>query len=55
MSCQWVVADPLFYGINDGLKINLGYPGTWEGYEIPDKRNDPRILAVFRKDGKLVE
>lgn len=53
--CQWVVADPLFIGNDDGLKINLGYPGTWEGFEIPDKRNDPRLLAVFKKDGKLIK
>jgi hypothetical protein len=51
--CQWVVADPLFIENDHGLMINLGYPGTWEGYEIPDKRNDPRILETFKQDGKL--
>lgn len=54
-SCQWIVADPFSIDFNDGLKIQLGYPGHMDGIEIPDKRNDPRILAVFRKDGNLVE
>jgi hypothetical protein len=53
MSCQWVVADPFSIDYNGGLKILLGYPGHMDGIEIPDKRNDPHLLTVFKRDGKL--
>ena len=55
MSCQWAVTDPFLIDFNNGLKIELGYPGRFDGVEIPDKRNDPHILAVLRKDGKLAD
>ncbi len=52
--CLWVVTDP-FFADDIGLQIQLGYPGEIDGVEIPDRRNDPRILATFRQDGKLIE
>jgi hypothetical protein len=52
--CQWITTDPLFIELNNGLKMQLGYPGQIDGIEIPDKRNDPRILATFKRDGKLI-
>lgn len=52
--CQWITTDPLFIELNNGLKMQLGYPGQIDGFEIPDKRNDPRILATFKRDGKLI-
>lgn len=55
LSCQWVVIDPLFGMRGNTLRVELGYPGISEGAEIPDRRNDPRILGIFRRDGKLVE
>jgi hypothetical protein len=54
-SCQWVVIDPLFAEMDQRMQVRLGYPGQQEGADIPDHRNDPRILDVFRKDGKLRE
>jgi hypothetical protein len=55
LACSWVVADPLWTSMNNSLKIELGYPGLMEGVTIPDKRNDNRILDIFRRDDKLIE
>lgn len=55
-SVDWVVIDLIsMTGNENELKVQLGYPGQWDGLAIPDKRNDPRILEVFREDGKLIE
>ena len=53
--CQWVVIDPLMISGENKLEVRLGYPGPIEGVEIPDHRNHPTILAIFRSDGKLEE
>jgi hypothetical protein len=53
MSVNWIVIDQVFIKDNV-LKVELGYPGTPPGNIIPDKRNDPRILAVLERDHKLV-
>ena len=57
LSCQWVIIDPIHMMMaGDGtMRVELGYPGLIEGAEIPDSRNDPSILAIFRRDGKLIE
>jgi hypothetical protein len=54
MSCDWVVIDP-YIGDDNEMQVRLGYPGPTQGIIIPDNRNDPRLLEVFRKDGKLLE
>jgi hypothetical protein len=54
-SVQWIVIDPIFWHLTNRMYVNLGYPGQWEGVEIPDLRNDERILRIFRRDGKLRE
>ena len=54
-TCDWIIIDPIWLYQGNELKVQLGYPGLMEGWEIPDKRNDPRILAIFRRDGKLIE
>lgn len=54
-SVQWIVIDPLFWRLDNRMYVELGYPGLIEGSVIPDHRNDPRILDIFRRDGKLVE
>lgn len=51
--CDWVVIDPLLVGIGDELKVQLGYPGLVQGQEIPDRRNDKRIIEIFQRDNKL--
>ena len=55
MGCQWITTDPLFIGNRNTMTMGLGYPGLIEGTSIPDNRNDPRILEIFRADGKLIE
>ncbi len=51
-SCQWTVIDPIgLFG--NKLKVELGYPGYFEDANIPDHRNDQRLLNVFERDGKL--
>ena len=54
-SCDWVVIDPLSVALDNVLEVRLGYPGTINGVVIPDKRNDRRLLEIFRRDGKLIE
>ncbi len=55
VSVQWIVIDPLFWHLTNRMYVNLGYPAQFEGFEIPDLRNDERILKIFRRDRKLVE
>lgn len=55
ISLQWIVIDPVFWHLTNRMQVNLGYPGTFEGSEIPDLRNDERILEIFRRDRRLVE
>lgn len=54
-TCQWIYADPIMIDFYEGLKINLGYPGQLPGANIPDNRNDNRLLQVLRRDGKLID
>jgi len=52
-SCDWVTINPVrTYGSNQ-LIVELGYPGHNEGDNIPDKRNDKRIIDTFKQDHKL--
>lgn len=51
--CDWVVIDPLFATSDEWMRVNLGYPWQLPDFNIPDKRNDQRILQVFRADKKL--
>ena len=55
VSLQWIVIDPVFWQLTNRMYVQLGYPGQFEGSVIPDHRNDPRILDIFRRDGNLVE
>jgi hypothetical protein len=62
LACDWITIDPISIDMQAAMeaeplemKVELGYPGTMEGQEITDRRNDSRILAIFRRDGKLVE
>jgi hypothetical protein len=52
-SCEWVVIDPLLAGIGNKIAVRLGYPGALPGQSIPDKRNDERIIRIFKQDKKL--
>jgi hypothetical protein len=53
--CTWTTIDPLYLYSGNELMVTLGYPGQLLNTTITDKRNDSRILNVFRRDGKLIE
>ena len=55
MSCDWIVIDPLTLWNDNKLKVNLGYAPSIQKTDIPDTRNDPRLLSVFRVDRRLVQ
>jgi len=55
LGCDWVVIDPLMLFGDNELRVRLGYPGLLEGTDVPDHRNDRRILNQFRRDGKLID
>ena len=55
LSCDWVTMDPLHVDFTGEGFVSVGYPGPSPSFNIPDKRNDPRILEIFRKDHKLIE
>ncbi len=45
----------MIQGANE-LIVELGYPGLInDGTEIPDERNNPLILDIFSRDGKLID
>lgn len=52
---DWVTIDILGGLRKDRLEVSLGYPGMMIEWDIPDKRNDRRILSVFARDGKLID
>jgi hypothetical protein len=53
--CPWLIIDPLHTGITGELTVQLGYPCLMDGMNIPDRRNDERILSILRHDRKLIE
>jgi len=52
--CDWVVIDPLSVHFSEIMPVTLGYPGLLPEFNIPDKRNDPSIIQIF-KDGKKLK
>ena len=55
MSCDWIVIDPIMINEENKMIVRLGYPGPIQGINIPDNRNDRRLLEIFRRDNKLIE
>ncbi len=53
--CDWIVIDPIMASIDNKIIVSLGYPGLLQGMEIPDKRNDSRIIKIFESDNKLIK
>jgi len=53
VSCDWVIIDPLSVYSGNKIHVILSYPGQNAGVNIPDKRNDSRIIQIFQKDHKL--
>ena len=54
-SCDWIVIDPLMSSVGNKITVSLGYPGLAQGQAIPDKRNDSRIIKIFKSDNKLID
>ena len=52
-SCDWIVIDPMMTSIEKKIQVRLGYPGLVQGQNIQDKRNDERIIRIFKHDNKL--
>lgn len=52
-SCNWMIIDPMMVTIRNKIQVHAGYPGLIQGQVIPDKRNDPRIIQIFKQDNKL--
>lgn len=52
-ACDWITIDLLNFSRENKLSVQLGYPGMFRGDSIPDNRNDPRLIEILRKDGKL--
>ncbi len=50
-TCDWITIEPLIPELTKEFKVELGYPGDWEGVE--DRRNDERIISVLQRDKKL--
>ena len=55
MSCDWIVIDPISLFNDNKLKVNLGYASSIPLTEIPDRRNDPKLLSVFRVNRRLMK
>lgn len=49
--CDWTIIDPIDYSGENKITVSLGYPADFSG--VVDRRNDPRLLAVLRRHGKL--
>ena len=54
-TCDWVYIDPILTSFDNKMEVCLGYPGPIPEQAIPDKRNDSRIIKIFKGDHKLVE
>jgi hypothetical protein len=52
-TCNWTVINPTILSGNHVLRVNLGYPGSSYEFEIPDRRNQQRLLDIFKRDNKL--
>jgi hypothetical protein len=55
LSCDWIVIDPVTLSKDNKLKVNLGYASSIPEIEVPDRRNDPRLLSVFRVNRRLMK
>lgn len=53
--CPWLTIDPIHAQYAGELRTELGYPWLMEDMNIPDRRNDVRILSILRHDRKLID
>ena len=52
-SCDWMIIDPTQVEFANEMKVTAGYPGENDKLGIPDKRNDPLIVDILKRDKKL--
>jgi hypothetical protein len=53
-SCDWGVMDIVDLPIKNEITVRVGYSGVAVGDNIPDKRNDKRIIDAFKSGNKLI-
>ncbi|RLD84709.1 MAG: hypothetical protein DRJ10_00435 [Bacteroidetes bacterium] len=51
--------DPLYSPIKNKIVVDIGYPSgnldVLRDWDIPDNRNDDRLIHIFKRDNKLVD
>lgn len=52
-SCDHSITMDVGWTSENEIHLRLGYPGHLQGVVIEDKRNDRKLLATLRKQGKL--
>jgi hypothetical protein len=52
-SCDHSITMDLDWTSGNKISLKLGYPGQLQGVTIDDKRNDPKLIATLRQQGKL--
>lgn len=52
-SCEQSITMDVAWTAGNEILLRLGYPGQLEGVTIEDKRNDPKLIATLKKQGKL--
>ena len=52
-SCDHSITMDLDWTWGNKISLKLGYPGQLQGVTIDDKRNDPKLIATLRQQGKL--
>jgi len=52
---NWTVISPILAEVTGQLQVRLGYPGMLIEDPIDDRRNDSRIVDIFKRDSKLIE
>jgi hypothetical protein len=52
-SCDESITMDIAWSANNKIYMRLGYPGTTQGISIDDQRNNAKLLATLKKQGKL--
>ena len=52
-SCGESVTMDIDWNAGNKITLNLGYPGTIQGITIDDQRNNPKLIATLKNQGKL--
>lgn len=52
-SCDQSITMDILWTTDYAIHLRLGYPGLLQGTTIEDSRNDPKLIATLKKQGKL--